>query len=279
MWTLGISTGIGYRHPIEATLEPIRAAGFTLIEVSTAPHHLDLTHDETLEALGALVRQLGLKVHSLHAPFGHDINITNPDPGERQAAFARLTRAADALAALGGAFYVIHPGGEDQRWVWERDLRMGLAAEGLARMATLCRERGLTLVLETPLPHLLGGQLDDFDWLLGQLPRDGVGVCVDTSHCSLGGFLFDAIGRFASRLVHVQASDNRAVSDDHLSPGLGVIDWPRVRRALVAAGYQGAFMLEVSPEGDLPIQVRQAAEAGRRVMAAPPVESAPHTFP
>jgi sugar phosphate isomerase/epimerase len=270
MWTLGISTGIAYRHPIEATLEPIRDAGFTVIEISTAPHHLDLTHDVTLKALAGRIRDLGLRVHSLHAPFGHDINITNPDPGQRQAAFSRLTRAADALAILRGSLYVIHPGGEDQRWVWEHDLRMGLAVEGLTRMAEVCRERGVTLVVETPLPHLLGGQLDDFGWILGQLPQDGVGVCIDTSHCSLGGVLFEALGRFASRLVHVQASDNRGVSDDHLPPGFGTIDWARFRGGLEAAAYAGVFMLEVSADGDVAEHIHQAAEAGRRVLGLPP---------
>ena len=42
MWTTGISTGIGYRHPIEQTLQPIREAGFETLEICTAPQHLDL---------------------------------------------------------------------------------------------------------------------------------------------------------------------------------------------------------------------------------------------
>jgi sugar phosphate isomerase/epimerase len=266
MWTLGLSTGIGYRHRIEDTLEPIREAGITTIEVSTAPQHLDLFHHGSLRALAGQIRDAGLVVHALHAPFGHDVNITSPDPGQREASFVRLTRAAEALALLGGRLYVMHPGGEDQRWVWERERRMALAAEGLRRMAGLCSERGLELVVETPLPHLLGGQPDDFAWILAQLPGEGVGVCIDTSHCSLGGFLFDVLGRFAPRLVHLQASDNRGATDDHLPPGEGVIDWTRCREALEAADYRGVFMLEVSGDGDVGEHVRRAVEGARRVM-------------
>jgi sugar phosphate isomerase/epimerase len=266
MWTLGLSTGIGYRHRIGDTLEPIREAGIKTIEVSTAPHHLDLYHPGGLRQLAGRIRDAGLVVHALHAPFGHDVNVTSPDHGQREASFDRLTRAADALAILGGRLYVMHPGGEDQRWVWERELRMALAAEGLRRMAWLCSERGLTLVLETPLPHLLGGRPDDFAWILAQLPHDGVGVCIDTSHCSLGGFLFEALGRFAPRLVHLQASDNRGVSDDHLPPGEGVIDWSRCREGLQAAGYRGVFMLEVSGDGDVGEHARRAVEGARRVL-------------
>lgn len=266
MWTTGISTGIGYRHPIEQTIDPIRDAGFETVEISTAPQHLDLSDERGLAALGRRFLEAGLRVHSLHAPFGHDVNITSPDASQRRAALDHLQRACEALAILGGTLYVIHPGGEDQRWVWEREQRMGLAVEGLLEMAAACQARGLTLVLETPLPHLLGGSLDDFGWILGRLPREGVGVCVDTSHCSLGGFLFDALARFGDRLVHVQVSDNRGVSDDHLPPGQGIIDWSRFRQALIGVGYRGVFMLEVSGDGDIGGHVRVVAEAARRVL-------------
>ena len=141
MWTTGISTGIGYRHPIETTLEPIREAGFTTLEVSTAPQHLDLENRPALVALAQRIGEAGLRVHSLHAPFGHDVNITSPDASQRRTSLDRLHLAAEALAVLGGTLYVIHPGGEDQRWVWERDLRMHLAVEGLIEVAAACHAR------------------------------------------------------------------------------------------------------------------------------------------
>ena len=123
--------------------------------------------------------------------------------------------------------------------------------------------------METPLPHLLGGALDDLQWILERLPREGVGVCVDTSHCSLGGFLFDALSRFRDRLVHVQVSDNRGVTDDHLPPGHGHIDWKRFRHALADVGYEGVFMLEVSGNGDVGAHARAAAAAVRDVLEGP----------
>jgi sugar phosphate isomerase/epimerase len=265
-WELGLSTGIAYRHPIGEVLEAIGRSGFRAIEISTAPQHLDLDSHRGLEALGRRIAELGLRVESLHAPFGHDVNLTSPDPGLRQRSLDRLTRAADALQILGGGLYVIHPGGEDQRWVWEREIRLGLSVEGLTRVWERCRARGLTLVVETPLPHLLGGQLADFGWILDRIPGDHVGVCVDTSHTFLGGFLFDSIERFGPRLVHLQASDNRGTTDDHLPPGDGVIDWVRLRSALESAGYRGIFMLEVAGDGDIAAHVERTAACARRVL-------------
>ena len=266
MWPIGISTGIAYRHSIDAVLEPIRAAGLERIEVSTAPQHVDLRHEGALRDLGRRIRENGLIVHSLHAPFGHDVNLTSPDPHLRARSIERLVHAADALAILGGGMYVIHPGGEDQRWVWERESRLAMSVDGLSRIHEACVARDLTLVLETPLPHLLGGQPDDFAWILAQIPEEHTGVCIDTSHCSLGGFLFEALARFGSRVVHLQVSDNRGSTDDHLPPGDGVIDWPRFRAALEGAGYGGVFMLEVSGNGDIATHIRRAVSGARRVL-------------
>jgi sugar phosphate isomerase/epimerase len=246
---VGLSTGVAYRHPIEQVLPLVRDHGFRTLEISTAPAHLDTGDAGRLRAVRRQIDDLGLRVHSLHAPFGHDINFTSPDEGQRRQAQYRLAQAADALQILGGGLYVIHPGGEDQRWVWDREQRLALSVAGLGEVWSRCRERGLTLVVETPLPHLLGGQPADFAWILERIPREGTGVCVDTSHCALAGGLVDAIAAAGTRLVHLQASDNGGRTDDHRIPGTGVIDWTSVHQALAAVGYAGVFMLEVTGEG------------------------------
>jgi sugar phosphate isomerase/epimerase len=258
-WEIGLSTGIGYAHPIAEVLPCVADAGFRVIEVSTAPHHLRYDDAGAVAAAARSIREHGLRVHSLHAPFGHEVNITSPEAQQRRQAHARLTQAAEALRALGGQLYVIHPGGEDQRWVWDRQPRLALSVEGLTRVWEECRSRGLTMVVETPLPHLLGGQVEDFAWILDRLPREGVGICLDTSHTALGGSLYEVIERFGSRLVHVQASDNHGRTDDHLTPGEGHIDWARVLSALERLRYEGVFMLEVSGEGDLREHVIRAS--------------------
>lgn len=260
-WEIGLSTGIAYTRPILETLEPIAAAGFRTLEVSSAPKHLDLDHPRALRTVRTRIDGLGLSVTALHAPFGEGIDLTAVDVPARERAMDRLTRAADALAILGGTFYVIHPGSEDSHWSWERDERLARAAEGLTWVHEVCRARRLTLALETPLPHLLGGELDDLDWLLERIPAEGTGVCVDTSHLALGGTLLAALKRFGPRLVHVQASDNHGVTDDHLPPGTGTIDWPALTRTLEEVGYDGVFVLEIAGGDDVVAHVEWTAAA------------------
>lgn len=258
-WEIGLSTGIAYAHPIEDVLHYISDAGFRAIEVATAPGHFHFADPQAVASLKARLDQHGLRAHSLHAPFGLELNLTSPNAQQRLFTMERFIEAADALQVLGGLHFVVHPGGEDQRWVWERQRRLDLCIEGLTQTWDECRRRGLTLIVETPLPHLLGGQVEDLAWIMERLPDSGVGICLDTSHTSLAGSLFEVIERFGKRLLHVQASDNRGHSDDHLIPGEGVVDWPRVFSSLERVGYDGVLMLEVAGDGNPAANVMRSA--------------------
>jgi len=261
IWEIGLSTGIAYRQPIGSVLGPIRQAGFRKLEISTSPEHLDLRRLERIDAIRTQIADLGLETAALHAPFGAHVDLSSPDAGLRFRSLDQLSRAADALQMLGGGIYVIHPGGDDSHWVWERDARLERSVEGLNQIWKFCRDRNLTLAIETPLPHLLGGKLSDLEWILNRLPSEGTGVCVDTSHTSLGHCLFEALDRFAPRLVHIQASDNGGVTDDHLPPGKGIIDWAAVRSKMDQIGYKGTLLFEISDGNDVAAAAIQTADA------------------
>ena len=261
MWEIGLSTGICYQEPIETVLPSIREHGFRTIEVATARQHIDTRDRGRHRSVADAIRGLGLVARSMHAPFGQGIDLTDSDAAVRRLSLRRLREAADLLRTVGGTLYVIHPGGEDHNWVWEREQRLARSVEGLTNVWQFCRERGLTLVVETPLPHLLGGQLEDFEWILERIPGDGTGVCIDTSHTSLGGTLFEAIERFAERLVHVQASDNRGKHDDHFPPGDGIIEWATVFKALERVEYDGVLVWEVNGRSGISESVERVAAA------------------
>lgn len=269
-WEIGISTGLAYEWPLRDLLPYLKGSGFRTLEISTAPEHIAIDDPQVLCRTRDAIRDVGLRVHSLHAPFGDSVNFASLDAGEREAALVRLTQAAAALETLGGSLYVIHPGGEDSHWSWSRDAHLEFALRSLHRVWNECRRRSLTLVIETPLPHLLGGQVEDFAWILDRLPTDGVAVCLDTSHTSLGGHLHEAIERFGPRIVHVQASDNRGHTDDHLLPGAGIIDWTRVLAGLERIRYEGVFMLEVTGTGSIAERVMRASALVGGVSPPPP---------
>jgi sugar phosphate isomerase/epimerase len=239
-----------YDRPILTTLPRIAASGIRLLEVCSFPAHFDYHHSGLARDVRRQVEALGLVVHSLHAPFSPQIDITLLDDAARRHAVTEVKRAAEALAELGGHVLVIHPGSEigpDGQRIMDRLHR---SADSLVELHSHCAALGLTLAVEDMLPHLLAGRTADLLWLLEQLPRDHIGFCLDTGHSYLARELLQRIDLFEPWLLLLHASDSRGQYDDHLPPGEGGIDWQAVFAALYRVGFDGAVILEVAGRED-----------------------------
>jgi sugar phosphate isomerase/epimerase len=185
------------------------------------------------------------------------LDLAEPNPHHRHAAIGAILGAGRALKRLGGSLVVVHPSDLPRH---DADVRARLrdCQESLARLADSCAHDGLTLVVESPLPHLIGGHPDEFAQILQPLD-ERVGVCLDTGHTALGRHWHRFVEVSGSRLIHVHASDNRGQFDDHLPPGEGHLDWRDIRDSLRRAKFAGWVMLELGcPEGDLGVYLSSA---------------------
>ena len=72
-----------------------------------------------------------------------------------------------------------------------------------------------------------------------------LGLCYDSSHANLTERPFEFLDIYCDRLFITHLSDNRGWKDDHLIPGLGIIDWEEVTSRIKAAGYEGPLLFEV----------------------------------
>ena len=262
-WRIGISTGACTDMPIGTTLPAIRAAGAAGVEVGTPPKHFDPWHEHQIRDLERGLRDAGLAAVSIHTPFGGLLDLADPNSHHRHAAIGAALTAAIALKQLGGRLVIVHPSDLPRH---EQDVPARLAdvARSLGLLAENCAHAGLTLVVESPLPHLLGGSPAEFATLLADLPAS-VGVCLDTGHTFLGGHWHQFVEVAGSRLMHVHANDNRGSWDDHLPPGQGHIDWPEIARTLRSASFDGWIMLELSCPGPRPLDAYLRDAYGRAV--------------
>jgi sugar phosphate isomerase/epimerase len=259
---LGLSTGAFWRADILDCLAPIRDAGFRTIEVSSAPSHLDFHDPAACITAAERIAELGLEVHSFHAPFAEHIDISALDGGARDAAVREISRAAEAAARFRARYFVLHPGPEQTGVPREERLdRMDCALEALDRIAWRAGELGVRLVLENMLPHLFAGHVRDLLWLLGGLASTNVGICLDTGHAYLSGDLRHVAHKLAGHLWMVHASDNRGERDDHLPPGEGAVAWPELLRQLRESHFDGAFILEIAAEEDSARLLRRARQS------------------
>lgn len=264
-WTVGFSTGCFSAVNILECLDRIRQR-FEYLELSSAPAHLNCRDSHLIQRVAVRMRELELKAYSIHAPFGPDLDLSSPDRDRRRLSMQEFLRVSEAAARLGVRRMVLHPGPDmplvlPQR---ERIERLRRAAESLGRVNHHCRELGLTLLLENPLPHLAFGSGEDLLWLLQDLAGEDVGMCLDTGHAHLAGRLLTGIPHWAPYLRQAHVHDNRGVYDDHLPPGRGQIDWSRVVGAWRQVHFTGPLILELAVQPDKTLDAVLAAAAHGR---------------
>ena len=258
-WRVGISSGVCTERSILSILPAIRDGGAIGVEIGTPPRHFDPVQPDQILKLRQALHELNLNAVSIHAPFGGSLDLAHHHADHRRAAVRAIHHAAAALKQLGGRLVVVHPS-DLERHGQEVSERLAATAAGLKELATSCQQEGMVLVVESPLPHLIGGHPDEFRWLLDRL--DGsVRVCLDTGHTFLGRSWHQFLNVADGRLAHVHANDNHGDRDDHLTPGEGRIDWAEIGRTLRAVEFTGWMMLELRcPPGDTSAFFRHALE-------------------
>jgi sugar phosphate isomerase/epimerase len=257
-WPVGISTGMFLHFPLSRVLEPIKKAGFNLIEVSAFPGHFNYHDIREVTLIRQQLDETGLKVCSLHAPYSLELDLTSLNEENRQKAVKEMETAAEALSRLGGRTLVLHAGSEDQNITDPPQIRLEQSVKSLREICSYCQKWKITLAIEDMLGHLLGGRTRELQWLLGQLSQDGAGMCLDTGHSFLTGQLMERMIAFAPYLVMLHIHDNRGEYDDHLPPGEGKIDWSAVLQALRAISFDGELVLELKG-GEDPFSVLDKA--------------------
>jgi D-psicose/D-tagatose/L-ribulose 3-epimerase len=224
-----------------AELAPrLRDWGFDLVELP-----VEQPGDWSAERAAELLAEhgLGASVCVAMAP-GRELCGADEDTVATTQAFLRecLDVAATVGAgAIAGPIYT----SVGRTWRIAPDERRRLYAELRENLAPVCEygaERGVKVAVEplvryeTSLINTVEQALEAIDGL----PAEGCGLLVDTYHANIEELDVGAAFRAAGdRLVHVHASAN-----DRGVPGTDHVDWPGVRDALRAIGYDGTVVIE-----------------------------------
>lgn len=210
--------------------------------------HIELSHLMALsEEDAVMIRKtctlLGLSIWSVHSehfneeggmsPGGSYESCTMDDYLEKQLHCAKIAHALTAQ------IFVCHLPNytKSPRFDLERNLQI------MTQVADITSQYGLTLALE----NCLHGDLDHIVFLLDKMNRPDVGINLDTGHYlfTQDGNIAGRISQLGKRLVSLHLHDNFGHHDDHLTPGVGCIDWQSVIKALRESPYEGPLMMEL----------------------------------
>jgi sugar phosphate isomerase/epimerase len=205
------------------------------------------------EAAGRQIRDAGLRV-SGYCRAGM---FPAADAAGLQAALDDNRRAIDEAAALGAECLVILGGGMP---AGSKDLPLARrqARDGLAAILPYARERGVPLAIEPLHPMYAADrccistlkQANDLCENLDLQGEGGIGVAIDVYHVFWDPALEREVKRAgAARILAFHVCDwlvpTRDLLLDRGMMGDGVIDIPRIRGLVEAAGYDGLIEVEI----------------------------------
>lgn len=180
------------------------------------------------------VREAGLRLDSLHAPYRGCNALWCADAALREAETARHIGWVGDCARHGVPRLVMHLTMERRP---EAPSPAGL--DSLRRIVEAAAEAGVIVCIENTRDP------DHIDAVLEAIASPYLGLCYDSSHDRLySPEPVAMLRRWSHRLEAMHLSDTDGRRDYHWLPGAGVVDFEAVAEA-VPASYGGAWMLEV----------------------------------
>ena len=237
--------------PLEPRLRIFRAAGFTVIDwteqYATVTRY---TARDAEDALAACERH-GIRIATMHGA----THLSMPVKGSvesRDALWLELTESSiQFLACVGGDCVALHLPNTSRGDLGEQIRSSRRLLDALRPCAERCHIR---LALENspglavpgdywpPNRELIGVLLESY-------PPEYLGWCFDSGHAHVRNEM-EILETYADRLIATHLHDNDGLSDQHLLPGQGSVDWRWIVSTLKRRGYTGPVNLEVQmPEG------------------------------
>ena len=119
---------------------------------------------------------------------------------------------------------------------------MAWQIESLRTIVRAAEDMGLGLMFEPVTTEL--DSPENIETILDAVP--GLICHIDTGHSNLCGRRpEEVLEYFGNRVQHIHVSDNNGLSDLHLPPGTGNIDWDAVFAVLKKIGYDRTLTVEV----------------------------------
>ncbi len=219
--------------------------GVTEIEINLSdPVHIDPQDVDEVHKLMIALSVSGVRVHSVHAPFGPDFDISSLDDAVHETGVDKLIESIELANVLGAGNVILHA---SHKIVGSVNGRFERARGVLRELSLVARDTGLLLALENLPPGYVGHTPDEVFALLDGCEKTGVGVCFDTGHANLSGRFVEFARALLPRSVTVHVHDNDGTEDQHRFPGAGSIDWAAFGNDYRRCGCNASIMLECSP--------------------------------
>jgi len=241
-WTMGINN-------IEA-IRNITEVGFKHVELWP-----EIDMKDKLNALNEVIESYGIRVWSLHAPFS-GLNIASIDEELRNHALTAIIEYIHYANKLNASVVVVHPSSGYAQSMTEYSKGLEKLKNSLRILAKEAVDNDIMLALENmidkhkPEKSRIGAYVLELKSLINEMNLENVGICLDTGHSNINKMI-PAVEAYwaADNLITIHMNDNLGITDDHLIPTEGNINWKEFINALKLIKYRGPLVMEINSKG------------------------------
>ncbi len=194
----------------------------------------------------------GISFHQIHAPMFGSLG-----EDESELKFEILYRSFEIAKILGASHNIVHPrmskdaiNGRRAKYLKEQNLKFYSSLLPYAKAA------GVNIALENMFGydshnnHYCDTTLSSPEEILDYLEclnDERFVVCADTGHFHLLGLnVGDCLRKLGANVKCLHLHDNFGRLDQHLTPGVGTIDWIDLKTALKEINYSGVLSVELN---------------------------------
>lgn len=262
---ISIGTTFNYDIALGEQLIMIGRVGFKFISLGAWVDHSGYLAASRRHRIKKMVTYHGIRICSLHTPFGKDLDISSPDPTKMRRTVACYKRCIDAAQFLGARVVIFHPTGYKQ--FDDLASRKGVIVDNIGRLLDYVQDTEVSLAIEND--HFpLANQI--LSYSLEMIPDMKYGFCYDTSHDNLTRHPLKIFKQHGHRLLTTHIADNRGETDDHMLPYEGSFQWSAFCRVFSRIRFRGVPLLEVEMREsafDSPSEfLQEAFTRGQRLM-------------
>lgn len=210
--------------------------------------HMEITvdydqyDDIDYENLRMLADKYNIKLWSYHLPF---MPFSEIDMSKKQLQCRTLKYYKELIARasdIGINKFIVHPSGEPIFSRFRKN-RIEYTKESFYELAEFASDLNSEILCENLPRTCLGCDSEEILEIVSV--NDKLKVCFDTNHL-LDEHFSDFIQKVGDRIVSIHVSDYDYLNERHWLPGEGRIDWYRLYNELIAVGYEGPWLYEVS---------------------------------
>lgn len=232
--------------PVLEEIDTFAGLGFDYFELTMdqPEAHYSLV-SENIKAISKALQSQGMGIVCHLPTFVSPADLTE---SIRCASVKEMKCSLSVAADLGAEKAVLHPPMIGGMGPYVPEKSTGYAYDFLSEMVRQSETLGITICLENMMPrNVFGVDPDELETIFKTFPS--LQFTLDTGHANLNDEgqdrLQDLVSRLGDRIGHVHLSDNHGMHDDHISLGMGNIDFRRLAHNLKKIDYDGTATFEI----------------------------------